>query len=117
MTYNEAYDKIIDAYFKDEIQPMDPEFCFCGTISPNHWWRMQDMHPEIKYPYSANEYMKMEYALFCGIGLLIGDNYDLFYEDALFKGMCAALEVLKQIHESRGEVVEEDRRLQKRVLV
>lgn len=30
------------------------------------------------------------------------------YEDALFEGMCKALEVLKQIHIERGENVEEN---------
>ena len=33
MTYNEAYSKIIDAYFRDEIRAMDSNFCFCGTLT------------------------------------------------------------------------------------
>ena len=38
------------------------------------------------------------------------------YEDALFEGMCAALEVLKNIHKSRNEDVDECNYLVKRNL-
>jgi len=43
MTYKQAYDKIIDAYFKDEIKPMDSNFCFCGTLhGAKRGWRSGD---------------------------------------------------------------------------
>lgn len=35
LTYRQAYDKIIDAYFKGEIRPMEAMFCFCGILSDN----------------------------------------------------------------------------------
>lgn len=101
LTYRQAYDKIIDAYFKDEIEPMKQEFCFCGTIAPNGNWHIQGKG---KYPYSTIEYMRMESALLNKVGDRI-DSQD--YESDLFEGMSAALEVLKEIHRSRGENVDE----------
>lgn len=118
MTFKEAYDKIIEAYFKDEIKPYDIEFCFCGTLAYNgntvwNFWT-NDV-------YSKNELEEMEYVLLKKISdLTIGGN-DIFqgspknrhkvlghpeYENAVFCGMRAALDVLRKIHESRGEVIE-----------
>lgn len=124
MTYNEAYNKIIDAYFKDEIKPMQSRFCFCGTLSPNKHWRNQ-------YggfcPYTMVEYEKMETALFRGMaekyvfsveGL---NNYTWLtsenYEERLFDGMSKALGVLKSIHEKRGEIFDEQIQFKKRELL
>lgn len=58
LTYQEAYDLIIQAYFKDEIKPMDPKFCFCGTLNGNsqHW-------RESNSGYSFNDFKVMENAL------------------------------------------------------
>src|ERR1035438_8380540 len=103
LTYQEAYNKIIDAYFKDEIEPMDPEFCFCGTLSPDRFWYICGNQ---KYNYSKIEYTLMEEALFSGfpeveyVGItdieIDGQIHNVEnYEDKLFNGMCASLEVLK----------------------
>lgn len=35
LTYKQAESKIFDAYFRDEIRPLSPEFCFCGTLCNN----------------------------------------------------------------------------------
>lgn len=116
MTYNEAYNKIIEAYFKDEIRPMSTQFCFCGTLAVNvkednfghEYWDDER--------YSRKEYSKMEEALMIGLeaqyvdgGWLIYsvDKTDANYEEKLFKGMSMALDVLKQIHIERGEVIDE----------
>jgi hypothetical protein len=110
MTYKQAYDKIIDAYFKDEIIPMNCNFCFCGTLAhDSSWWKRSD-HRDKSYPYSVDEYNSMEAALF-------GKLYELGkaerwkrnpkYEEVLFAGMSAAVDVLKQIHIERGEVIDE----------
>jgi len=32
MTYNEAYNRIITAYFKDEVKPFEPCACFIGNL-------------------------------------------------------------------------------------
>lgn len=123
-TYRQAYDKIIEAYFKDEIQPLNAEFCFCGTLSPDSFWARSNVPSSVDYPYSYLEYGKMEKALFIPFGYsqrspgsinthtkngLSSDELVLVegYEDKLFKGMCAALDVLKEIHRSRGENVDE----------
>lgn len=137
LTYRQAYDKIIEAYFKDEIQPMNPDFCFCGTLSGSNGWagpRDEQDKSRINYRdkqlpfipsehnYSRKEYVEMERAILselrsCGIFEIGRDAGDWAghlqqnapnYEDALFNGMCAALDVLKEIHRSRGENVDEE---------
>jgi hypothetical protein len=134
MTYNEAYNKIIEAYFKDEIRPFDPDFCFCGTLNRNNnsWCNLY--HDSSVVPeYQPMEFVKMESALLTPF-IKISNNVErvgddpgewsghvcpstLGYEDALFAGMCAALEELKAIHKSRGENVDELPKLTKRQLV
>lgn len=116
LTYKEAYDKIIEAYFKDEIIPLNPSFCFCGTLCNNtHEWsyRTREQHND-GFGYKGDDFVKMEEALLhtmmWGKREWYGgdrNRYDdpSLYEDALFAGMCAALEVLKQIHKERGEDV------------
>jgi len=122
-TYKEQRDKIIEAYFKDEIKPFDAKFCFCGTLNNNNsaWVRR-------RFHYSLDEFYEMEKALYSGlksVGLkIIGrlsnresindiqnwQNCDIHpnYENALFGGMSAALDVLKEIHRNRGENVDEE---------
>lgn len=120
LTYKQAYDKIIQAYFRDEIKISDPEFCFCGTLNMNnggYWcgynWKLNGIY------YTGNELQKMEEALLTTINdhLTVTDIYvhtidkimcDPNYETALFAGVSAALDVLKQIHRSRGEDVDGD---------
>lgn len=110
MTYNEAYNKIIEAYFRNEIKPNSTEFCFCGTLSSGRTWINGN---EL---YSKSEYKKMEIALFSKIPLSKTHSYYCEtnytpgmngYEDYLFSGMSAALDVLRQIHIERGEVIDE----------
>lgn len=117
LTYKQAYDKIIEAYFKDQIEPMSMQFCFCGTLccgvkerDYNYYWDDER--------YSEQEYLWMEDALMEGLGakrVKLGTGYDTTtagkdkpdYEDRLFKGMSMALDELKEIHRSRGENVDE----------
>lgn len=129
LTYHEAYNKIIDAYFKDEIRPNDMNFCFCGTLCDNtsRWWTSSIGGGG----YSNGELRVMEQALFSGFpietyhgscgpafrmefGLAPTNIPD--YENKLFSGMCAALEVLKEIHRARGENVDEVPEFKKRQL-
>ncbi len=121
-TYKEQYDKIIQAYFRDEIKPYRMSFCFCGTLTGgNSWTRYIDNSWS---PYKGKEFSAMENALLSTIKKLTigGDPLEIFlgaygqrevanhpnYETALFEGMCAALEVLKEIHISRGEKIDEE---------
>lgn len=107
LTYRQAYDKIIEAYFKDEIEPFDSEFCFCGTLAPDFDWK----YNKGGYPYTNDEYVNMESTLLkvickTTIGFMKARQFDSNYENALFAGMSAALDVLKEIHRSRGEDVD-----------
>lgn len=114
LTYSEAYNKIIEAYFKDEIKPFNSEFCFCGTLCYNKSdWNISTysrVHADFGN-YTGVEYVKMERALLdalkMGEFLRYCNPWDSGYEDLLFAGMCAALDVLKEIHRSRGENVDE----------
>lgn len=135
LTYKQAFDMITEAYIKDEIKPYDNEFCFCGTLSHDSNWRWEDYHKEFSYPYTNKEYLRMEYPLLHTLrNKTVGEieGYSMFlpcfdvdknvinhpnYENALFEGMCNALDVLKQIHIERGEDVDESLKLPKRELV
>jgi hypothetical protein len=119
-SYAQQYEKIIQAYFRDEIKPMDHNFCFCGTLSPDADW---DSAETDKYPYSKGEYSLMEDALLTNISIrnchrmLVPDQLvDKDYENQLFAGMCASLEVLKQIHISRGEIIDQTPVFTKRIV-
>lgn len=144
MTYKQAYNKIIDAYFKDEIKPFDAEFCFCGTLCKKRssFW--------LGSGYSNKQLRMMEGALlvtlqkktvgFIGEPVWVRDmclpgdqlafhlnnqegvtEFQILehpiYEDALFSGMSAALDVLKQIHIERGEIIDEVPEFVKRELL
>lgn len=122
LTYRQAEDLILQAYFAGKIRIMNANFCFCGTLSPDSgWWRSENSFHT--YPYTLPEYAAMELALFSpfyehatvqSVGRIISPfvsdaciakigNYD----EKLFAGMCAALDVLKQIHINRGEIIDQ----------
>lgn len=94
-------------------------FVFCGTLAPLNKdliWQTNE--------YSRIELNKMELALLTTILVQTYPNADIFcewfndadnftskllhpnYENALFNGMVASLEVLKSIHEAHGEVID-----------
>jgi len=123
-TYREQRDKIIEAYFKDEIQPFDSKFCFCGTLADNNSaWNCEMLRIG---DYDFSEYKRMELPLLNIIcQRTTGQSWEYFlntgvqvplskiqrskkYEDAIFEGMSAALDVLKDIHRSRGENVDDE---------
>lgn len=122
MTYKEAESLIIDAYFKDEIKPFGPAFCFCGTLCDNEmgWYKCSARlagYPNAHFPYgqySGEELYLMEDALFKHVEKKVGHHYN---EEELFNGLVEALNVLKQIHKAHGENVDEEVSIKKRVLV
>jgi hypothetical protein len=116
-TFRESYDLVIDAYFKDQINPYDNDFCICGTLAGTAKWN--NFGRERVGPYSYGEYKRIEMGLLhginihlCHIGAPMMKTHDKefqatsVFEDALFYGMTKSLDVLKEIHESRGEVIE-----------
>ncbi len=139
--FSEQYDKIIRAYFKDDIKPYHAGFCFCGTIGINIELSGIDRLVWSNDWYSNEEYNEMEYLLLSTIrNYTIGksacsiygrnnseDSEYLYssresikshenYENALFEGMSSALDALKKIHISKGEIIEETPVFEKRVL-
>lgn len=121
-SYKTQFDKITEAYIRGEIKPEEPKFCFCGTLCDNtsSWFGFSTKGKHKDFGgYTGLEYAKMEQALFspfmpfndtkggliCTICHPSMDSPE--YEDLLFLGMTAALEVLKQIHIERGEVIDE----------
>lgn len=128
LSYKEARNLIIDAYFKDEIKPFNPSFCFCGTLAPDsNWVTLGENYmgrPILKvkeYPYSIEEYRRMEKPLMNALCLAtvgrlweLGPGFEPWHmkchpewENGIFTGMCDSLDVLKQIHIERGENVDE----------
>lgn len=121
MTYNEAETKIFDAYFKDEIRPCSAMFCFCGTLAGgDEWyWKVNETNFTLN-GYTGEEYVDMEWALFKGmdeVDIFASEPSDDNYEEALFNGMCKALEELKNIHLAKGETIDGNIGLKKRNLI
>lgn len=137
--FDVQYQKILDAYMADEIQPFDNQFCFCGTLAMHTY--DDDLSVDAiawsTTEYTAIELKAMEFALLNTINRQTYPNSSILqclvweegqsipkakdahpnYDTALFNGMCAALDVLKTIHESRGEAVDAAFLLPKRQLL
>ena len=123
-TFEQQRNRIIEAYFEDKIKPMDTDFCFCGTLAGGDSGWCDNLFKTYA-GYSKREYIRMEDALLNRLipfgvvtpedmceahdepaqwgGGIKNDSSIEEYEDALFQGMSDALDVLKEIHESRGE--------------
>jgi hypothetical protein len=118
--FSEQERKIHEAYINDEIQPLNASFCFCGTLANGRGWYDADRYPE-SHPYSMDEYEKMEYALLNGVINGTQNVKDIIshpnYEISLFEGMVAALEVLKNIHIEKGEIIDEVKPFVKRKII
>jgi hypothetical protein len=121
-SYQQQYDKILDAYMKDEIKPMYADFCICGTLCGNSigWFLSSGVQHNDYAGYKGNDFVRIENALLYTMDCEGAYDYGMqspTYENALFKGMCAALEQLKQIHIEKGEIIDSDPVFVKRELV
>lgn len=129
-TYKEQYDKVINAYFKDELKPLDPQFCFCGTLcsKDKSWYGvMLKRHNDYK-GYTGDDFVRMEKALIETIRITrdelpnaggisgVMKLYPEKYEQALFDGMVVALDELKRIHQEHGEIIDDTPTFQKRII-
>lgn len=130
--YKEMFDKLTEAYIKNEIRPYDNCGCFIGNMMNNtfEWAQCRDFDykskkniVELKNPkmlsleinehlkgfYTPEEILSLEQ---CFMELL--PRYEVYgswsreqKEESLFKAFEATLALLKQIHEAKGDVVEE----------
>lgn len=117
--FKQAFDKITEAYIKDRIRPLSGNYCICGTLYGNSNW-MNVVKLRAGFPYSIEELIMIESALLSPLIPFGAEKHGDWrgawggwlecdaegYEDALFDGMSAALDIFREIHISRGEDVE-----------
>lgn len=122
-TYEQQWQKITEAYMRNEIQPYHPNFCFCGTLcdNSNDWFQESGEYHRDFGIYKGKDFVKMEVALLSKTdenvdrgGICISEKAD--YEQAIFEGMVDALEELRKIHEAKGDPTAKPIALQKRIL-
>ncbi len=122
-TFKEQFDKLTRAYIRDEVFPMSPCACFVGNLlnrnsdwsGVRHGWN-QITNCESDYKrgfnainkesggfYTPKEIILLESEFVVGVEDL-RENYS---EDQLFNAFAHTLELLKQIHISKGEQVDE----------
>ena len=155
ITFKEQYDKIVDAYFGNRLEPFNGCACFVGNLLNNRsaWQLVRKWNYEGKGKitedllhytaglncivknsqgfYSPSDIVRIENnflakinentANFSGIEEYNDKDIDTIqehpnYEEALFIAMDSTLDLLKQIHEAKGEVVDIPK-LEKRQLV
>jgi hypothetical protein len=140
-TFETQYQKIVSAYYRNELNPLASCACFIGNLLNNNrnWSEarvFRTMQPDVKNynyeggiacirqesggMYSIEEIIEMEK------NFLIKAIPDIDFkesfmikkatEDNLFNAMLSTLEMLRKIHESKGEIVK-DYNFTKRELV
>lgn len=117
--FRTQYEKLIRAYLNNEVQPDDPCACFIGNLlNGNPQW----VHLKI-YDYrepednlkmavrmikreSGNTYTPKEILQIEGAFMRIWNRYGC-NEESLFKAFEHGLVLLRKLHESKGEVIED----------
>jgi hypothetical protein len=136
-TYKTQFDKLTRAYINGQVDMCDCSHCFVGNLLNNEWRWAYCRNIDIV---NAYEYLPIENAVvkreefekliikesngfytpeevlllereFMGAGREIGDCLN---EDRLFYAFEKTLELLKKIHLSKGENIEQDFIFQKR---
>jgi hypothetical protein len=131
-TFKEQFDKITRAYFNDELKPLNSCACFIGNIfdkdSRWQWIREFDTTEDNcsrwrgikneRYPWmrdAASEYIKFFFNGFysCEDIINMESNFLTIWdakggrtEQSLFEAMDSTLDMLRRIHESKGEIIE-----------
>lgn len=123
ITYKEQFDKITRAYIKDELNATDCQACFVGNMLNNtfKWAMLRDIFDHKPFYQNAFDPVYKFYTMeeICDLEKNFMDqkiNSCHGDEDNLFVALESTLEMLKKIHESKGEIVDAIP-FQKRVLV
>lgn len=116
-TFREQYDKIVKAYLRDELEPLNSCACFIGNMFDGNWdWC--GIRPGNQY-FGENGYRLIADAGYDRSEILgLEANFlhmcrwpDGFSappsEESLYEAMESTILMLKKIHESKGEVVED----------
>lgn len=125
-TFKQQFDKITAAYIENKLDPWEACACFIGNMlnGKDDWINGRYEHGTICYApealqsamrcikeeagglYSLREVVDMEHNF-----LLIVEKANKMdnkqYENALFEAMSSTLDMLKKIHESKGEVIDQ----------
>jgi hypothetical protein len=126
-TFERQYQKIVSAYYKETLNPFNDCGCFNGTLFDGKpdWAFARDIRVvnktlhitayKNKYPsvesflkekansfYSPLDIYNLEFAF-----LEKFKKFGTYTEDELFNAMLSGLEKLREIHESKGEVVKD----------
>lgn len=122
MDYRTAFDRITKAYYKGELNPYITCGCFCGNLlQGNGNWSCNLDKANNFYTYEELKDLEKHFLSDIKInnnkeGLVkyvdwsyysVEDPKYLGSEEALFKAMESTLEMLRTIHEDKGEVIED----------
>lgn len=126
--FKEQFDKIITAYFKGTLKPFSQCNCFVGNLLNNNkqWAKCRHLGGDTEeiierirakdknYSFAESNIKKESNGLYNRFDIIrLEKNFLLTYirngknEEALFEAMSSTLDVLKEIHRSKGEVIEE----------
>ncbi len=127
-TFKEQYQKIVSAYYKNKLTPFDNCACFIGNMLNQNvdWQYIRDYGPKgksiisrsirclnigasaIKFE-SGNLYTTEEILILENNFMKVLDSFSWSPppEDNLFNAMESTLLLLRQIHESKGEIIED----------
>lgn len=134
-TYKEQFDKITRAYFNNELEPMNSCACFIGNLLNGRTvWRLirgfleLEIKNEFKEPRDILTPIKAsDYCLTEGEKCIVSESAGLYSADdiiemennflklwsnggrteqSLFEAMDSTLDMLRKIHESKGEVID-----------
>lgn len=121
-TYTKQFDKLTSLYIQGKVKPLDPGNCFAGNVLQHHnWfglvhsrkWRHLDQSKRIFLNfYSISDARRMEKAFMNNINMALWlvrwiPSMRKKYEDMVFNAFCKGLEMLKKIHEEKGEEIGE----------
>lgn len=135
-TFKKAFDRLTEAYIKDQVNPFDQCACFVGNLlNGKDWTNINLLNSTREYENFYGFCIPIGFRTLDHIKRVLERECDSFYtpdnvdvleklflkvyhqhggrrhqdidEDALFKAFEVTLDLLKKIHESHGEVVDQ----------